>query len=102
MQDAICIREQRGLLVVAPDLEPMLGEILPRLFVATADLRGIQSGPGLGLMLAQLITSGESEWDARPYRPDRFAELARQPERVREAAVNGIRSGFGREVAERG
>jgi glycine/D-amino acid oxidase-like deaminating enzyme len=99
---AVCIREQRGLLVVAPDLEPMLGEILPRLFVATADLRGIQSGPGLGLMLAQLITSGESEWDARPYRPDRLADLAGHPERVREAAINGIRSSFGSTVTAPG
>ena len=31
-----------------PDLEPMLGSLAPRLWVATADLRGIQSGPGLG------------------------------------------------------
>jgi len=85
------IREQAGLAVVAPDLEPMLGEILPRLFVATADLRGIQSGPGLGLMLAQLIAAGESEWDPRPYRPDRFGDLSAVPERVREAATNGIR-----------
>ena len=85
------IREQRGLAIVAPDLEPMLGEILPRLFVATADLRGIQSGPGLGLMLAQLIAGGESEWDATPFRPDRFRDLAADPERVREAATNGIR-----------
>jgi glycine/D-amino acid oxidase-like deaminating enzyme len=91
---ASVIREQRGLAVVAPDLEPMLGEILPRLFVATADLRGIQSGPGLGLMLAQLIASGESEWDPRPYRPDRFGDLAADPERVREAATNGIRPRF--------
>ena len=99
LKDATCIREQRGLLMVAPDLEPMLGEILPRLFVATADLRGIQSAPGLGLMLAQLIATGESEWDARAYRPDRFSELAGRPARVREAAVDGIRSLFGEEAA---
>ena len=96
LDSAACIREQRGLLMVAPDLEPMAGEILPRLFVATADLRGIQSGPGLGLLLAQLISTGESEWDARAYRPDRYRDLAGHPERVREAAVNGLRSLFGR------
>lgn len=99
IEHATCIREQRGLLVVAPDLEPMLGEILPRLFVATADLRGIQSAPGLGLMLAQLIATGSSEWDSRAYRPDRFADLAGHPGRVRDAAVNGIRSLFGEEAA---
>ena len=76
---------------MAPDLEPMLGEILPRLFVATADLRGIQSGPGLGRMLAQLIDSGESEFDPRAYRPDRFGDLAADPDRVRQAAIDGIR-----------
>jgi dimethylglycine dehydrogenase len=94
LADAPVIREQRGLAVVAPDLEPMLGEILPRLYVATADLRGIQSGPGLGLMLAQLIATGDSEWDPTPFRPDRFADLARNPERVREAATNGLRPGY--------
>jgi len=88
------IREQRGLAIVAPDLEPMPGEIAPRLFVATADLRGIQSGPGLGLMLAQLIATGQSEWDSRPYRPDRFGDLARDPEAVRTAATDGIRPGL--------
>jgi glycine/D-amino acid oxidase-like deaminating enzyme len=91
LASASVIREQRGLAVVAPDLEPMLGEILPRLFVVTADLRGIQSGPGLGLMLAQLIATGQSEWDPRPFRPDRFGDLAADPERVRQAAINGIR-----------
>lgn len=91
LASAVTIREQRGWTMVAPDLEPLLGEILPRLYVATADLRGIQSGPGMGLMLAQLITTGESEWDPTPYRPDRFGDLTADPERVREAAVNGIR-----------
>lgn len=91
---AAVIREQRGLAVVAPDLEPMLGELLPRLFVVTADLRGIQSGPGLGLMLAQLIATGETEWDPRPFRPDRFGGLAADPERVRQAATDGIRPRF--------
>lgn len=94
LADAPVIREQRGLAVVAPDLEPMLGEILPRLYVATADLRGIQSGPGLGLMLAQLIATADSEWDATPYRPDRFANLARNHERVREAAMNALRPAY--------
>jgi dimethylglycine dehydrogenase len=94
LDGAPVIREQRGLCMVAPDLEPMLGALVPGLWVATADLRGIQSGPGLGLMLAQLITTGESEWDATPYRPDRFGDLARDPERVREAAAEGIRPKF--------
>jgi glycine/D-amino acid oxidase-like deaminating enzyme len=88
------IREQRGLCTVAPDLEPMLGPLAPGLWVATADLRGIQSGPGLGLMLAQLIATGGSEWDAAPYRPDRFGDLADDPERVRDAAAEGIRPKF--------
>ena len=44
-------------------------------------------------MLAQLIATGDSEWDATPFRPDRFADLARNPERVREAATNGLRPG---------
>ena len=89
--DAPVIREQRGLCVTAPDLEPLLGPLAPGLFVMTADLRGIQSGPGLGLMLAQLIAHGESEWDPAPFRPDRFGDLARDPARVREAATNGLR-----------
>jgi hypothetical protein len=42
-------------------------------------------------MLAQLIATGDSEWDAAPYRPDRFGDLAHDPERVREAAADGIR-----------
>jgi 4-methylaminobutanoate oxidase (formaldehyde-forming) len=91
LANAITIREQRGWTMVAPDLEPLLGEILPRLYVATADLRGIQSGPGMGLMLAQLITTGQSEWDPGPYRPDRFGDLASDPERVRQAALDAIR-----------
>ena len=69
----------------------MLGPLAPGLWVATADLRGIQSGPGLGLMLAQLIATGQSEWDATPYRTDRFGDLADDPERVRDAAAEGIR-----------
>jgi 4-methylaminobutanoate oxidase (formaldehyde-forming) len=91
LDGAICIREQRGLLMVAPDLEPLLGELLPGLFVMTADLRGIQSGPGLGKLVAELIATGEPEWDPTPYRPDRFAELARDPEAVRLAATNALR-----------
>lgn len=91
LEQAITIREQRGWTMVAPDLEPLLGEILPRLYVATADLRGIQSGPGMGLMVAQLISTGQSEWDPSPYRPDRFGDLAADPARVRQAAIDGIR-----------
>jgi hypothetical protein len=45
----------------------------------------------MGLMLAQLIATGESEWDPTPYRPDRFGDLAADPERIRRAAVDGIR-----------
>jgi 4-methylaminobutanoate oxidase (formaldehyde-forming) len=95
---AIVIREQRGLAVVAPDLEPLLGEVLPRLFVIAADLRGIQSGPGLGLMLAQLVATGECEWDASPYRPDRFGDLARDPDAIRAAATAGLQPAFYRTV----
>ena len=75
INDGISCREQRGLALVAPDLEPVAGEWMPNLFVISADLRGIQLGPGLGLMIAQLISSNESEFDYRPYQPSRFSKF---------------------------
>jgi hypothetical protein len=45
-------------------------------------------------MLAQLIATGQSEWDPGPFRPDRFGDLAANAERVREAAIDGIRPRF--------
>ena len=48
LRRAFSIREQRGLAMVAPDLEPVAGEWMPNLFVMSADLRGIQSAPALG------------------------------------------------------
>ena len=87
---AFCIRERRGLAMVAPDLEPIAGEWKRNLFVMSADLRGIQSAPALGLMVAQLAAHGESEFDHQPFRPGRFPEAGSGAE-VFAAAQEGLR-----------
>ena len=87
---AFCIREQRGLAMVAPDLEPIAGEWKRNLFVMSADLRGIQSAPALGLMVAQLAAHGESVFDHQPFRPERFPEAGSGAE-VLAAAREGLR-----------
>jgi 4-methylaminobutanoate oxidase (formaldehyde-forming) len=90
MAEAICFREQRGLAMVAPDLEPVAGEWAPNLYVVSADLRGVQSAPGLGLLMAQLVATGQCEFDHRPYDPKRFGTID-GPESMREAARRGLR-----------
>ena len=89
------VRTQQGLAMVAPDLEPLAGEWLPGIHVMTADLRGIQLAPALGLLVAELIAGKASRFDAAPYRPDRLSGLVAQgPGATRAAARVGLQPGL--------
>lgn len=54
------------------------------LFVLAGDNEaGVTHGPGIGRVLAQIVTAGTSDWvDASPYRLDRFAPGAFSTERA--------------------
>jgi 4-methylaminobutanoate oxidase (formaldehyde-forming) len=90
LDEALCFRIQRGLAMVAPDLEPVAGEWMSDLYVVSADLRGVQSAPMLGLMVAELVADGKSEFDHRPFDPRRFASI-RDPRHLSKAARDGLR-----------
>ena len=90
IDQALCFREQRGLAMVAPDLEPVAGEWMPGIYVMSADLRGVQSGPGLGRLVAELVANGRSELYHSSYDPKRFAAI-RDGRQMRDAARRGIR-----------
>lgn len=89
LERGVCFREQRGLAMVAPDLEPVAGEWAPGIFAVTADLRGVQTAPALGLLVAQLVGREETEFDPAPYAPDRFR--VRDGLATRAAARDGFR-----------
>ena len=76
--------------MVAPDLEPVAGELIPNLHVVSADLRGIQAGPALGRLVAELAALGKSELDHPMFDPKRFRDLT-DASQMRQAAVAGIR-----------
>ena len=87
---ALCFRQQRGLAMVAPDLEPVACEFIPNLYVVSADLRGVQAGPALGRLAAELAALGKSELDHPMFDPKRFRDLT-DASQMRQAAVAGIR-----------
>ena len=91
--DAFVMWEQRGLPMVSPDLDFVLGETpsVPRLFVASGcTLRGVQSAPGVGALLAQMIVYGETEIDASCWRLDRFGDRYRDPESLYQACRTAL------------
>jgi glycine/D-amino acid oxidase-like deaminating enzyme len=90
LNEAVCFRIQRGLAMVAPDLEPVAGEWMPGVYVLSADLRGVQSAPMLGLMVAELIANGHSQFDHRPFDPRRFSQIT-DAHALRAAAREGLR-----------
>ena len=73
----LAIADRRsGLPTYTPDGRHLLGEApAPRGFYAIGGDHevGVTHGPGLGRMLAELITTGASTWDGSAYRLDRFA-----------------------------
>jgi glycine/D-amino acid oxidase-like deaminating enzyme len=60
------------------DLKPLVGELpsVPGVYVVAGDnYAGVTHAPGLGRLLAELVTRGEDlSVDAYPYRPERFGD----------------------------
>ncbi|MDZ4720695.1 MAG: FAD-binding oxidoreductase [Roseiflexaceae bacterium] len=81
---ACTVREVRtGLPTRTPDMQHLLGGIpgVSGLYLIGADLEcGMTRGPGLGRLLAELITTGTAQTDSIKYQPDRwlnYIELSR-------------------------
>jgi 4-methylaminobutanoate oxidase (formaldehyde-forming) len=67
---------------MTPDANPLLGPVpdVPGFWVAAGlSLNGFGGAGGIGKTLAELITTGESEWDVHAYRPWRFGRAYRDP-----------------------
>lgn len=79
LADAGIVRGVTGVYDMTPDARPMLGEVpgRPGLIVAAGfSGMGFKISPAVGEALAELIVSGASQLDLRPFRPGRFAEGA--------------------------
>ena len=77
--EAGIVRGVTGVYDMTPDARPMLGEVpgRPGLIVAAGfSGMGFKISPAVGEALAELIVSGVSQVDLRPFRPGRFAEGA--------------------------
>jgi sarcosine oxidase subunit beta len=72
-----------------PDLKPLVGELptVPGLYVVGGDnYAGVTHGPGVGRLLAELVTRAEDlSVDPDPYRPERFGDEYRNGAEVVEA-----------------
>ncbi|HMB77502.1 MAG TPA: FAD-binding oxidoreductase, partial [Kiloniellaceae bacterium] len=64
-----------GMIDVTPDAVPTLGEdpALPGLYIATGcSGHGFGIGPGIGRVMADLVTGGSPGHDLKRFRPQRF------------------------------
>src|SRR5438067_309678 len=79
---------------MTPDANPLLGPVpgVRGLFMAAGlSLNGFGGAGGIGMSLAQLIASGETELDLYAYRPWRFGPVHRDDRYVAELAKEAYR-----------
>jgi 4-methylaminobutanoate oxidase (formaldehyde-forming) len=103
IRDSFTIREQRGLITVSPDLNFVVGQApgVPGLYFASGcNGRGVQSAPGVGRLVAELISSGASWIDPAPLRLDRFGSQFQGPDALRQACIQALGSGVATETNE--
>ena len=77
LAEAFLLRTYLGFRPYCPDHLPLIGEDLrtPGLVHATGhEGAGIGLATGTGALIAQLLTGGNTDVDARPFRPQRFQE----------------------------
>lgn len=77
LRDAIVVQERRGLPTIAPDGRLLVSECqeLPGLIVASGcGVGGIDRSPGVGRVVADIISGDQSWIDARVLSADRFAD----------------------------
>jgi sarcosine oxidase subunit beta len=76
-------RSWAGLYDMTPDAHPVVGEIGGGLYAACGfSGHGFMQSPAVGRALAELVLEGAPSFDLSPYRLDRFAEGAVEPEQV--------------------
>jgi glycine/D-amino acid oxidase-like deaminating enzyme len=72
------VRAAHGAPCFTADLKPLVGELpsVPGLYVVAGDnYAGVTHAPGIGRLLAELVTRAEDlSVDPYPYRPERFAD----------------------------
>ncbi len=103
LRDCFTIRDQRGLITVSPDLNFVVGQApaRPSLYVASGcNGRGVQSAPGVGRLVAELIVRGESWIDSAPLSIDRFGGQFQTPEGLRQACLQSLTSGIANESGQ--
>lgn len=96
-RESFVVREQQAYPMVSPDLDMLLGPVpgIPHLYLANpGTLRGIQTAPGAGRLLAELIVHGEAWIDAAPWRVDRFGDRYNDPQVLRQACVTALSTGI--------
>ena len=79
---------------MTPDGNPLVGELpgVRGLYVAAGlSLNGFGGAGGIGKAVAELVTSGESEYDLQSYRPWRFGAVHRDPRYAAETAREAYR-----------
>ena len=103
LRDSFTIRDQRGLITVSPDLNFVVGQApaMPGLYVASGcNGRGVQSAPGVGRLVAELIVRGESWIDPAPLGIDRFGGQFQSLEALRQACFLALTSGIANESGQ--
>jgi glycine/D-amino acid oxidase-like deaminating enzyme len=96
-RESFVVKEQRGLPMLTPDLDLVLGDVpnAPGLYVATGCcMRGVQTAPGVGRLLAELIVHNKSWLDPSPWRVDRFGDRFKDVAVLREASIRALSAGF--------
>ena len=62
---------------LSPDMLPVIGELdHPKGFITAGDCagQGYALGPGIGLLLSELIVDGQTSLSIDAFRPSRFAD----------------------------
>ena len=74
IKDLNLIRSWAGILAIAPDQLPVLGEIpqVPGFYVATGG-NGFTNGPSYAHLISELILTGSTSFPLQPYAPNRFS-----------------------------
>ena len=74
IKDLNLIRSWSGIIAIAPDQLPVLGEIphAPGFYVATGG-NGFTYGPTYAHLISELILNGSTSFPLEPYAPNRFS-----------------------------